>query len=74
MFKLREPKLVLKIRFLDFSIAPVFIVFQGVKISFDALVGHAGIYNLTQKNGHIFAIVYSSKCVSVFLHQTLLFV
>ena len=24
-----------------------------------------------QKNGYTFAIVYSSKCVSVFLHQTL---
>ena len=25
-----------------------------------------------QKNGYTFAIVYSSTCVSVFLHQTLL--
>ena len=29
-------------------------------------------YSLIQKNGYTFAIVYSSKCVSVFLNQTLL--
>ena len=28
-------------------------------------------YSLIQKNGYTFAIVYSSKCVSVFLNQTL---
>ena len=28
-------------------------------------------YSLFQKNGYIFAIVYSSKCVTVFLNQTL---
>ena len=30
------------------------------------------LYSLMQKNGYIFALVYSSNCVSVFLHQTLL--
>ena len=30
-----------------------------------------GKYSLMQKIGYTFAIVYSSKCVSVFLHQTL---
>ena len=29
-------------------------------------------YSLMQKNGYTFAIVHSSKCVSVFLHQTIL--
>ena len=28
-------------------------------------------YSLMQKNGYTFATIYSSKCVSVFLHQTL---
>ena len=28
------------------------------------------MYSLMQKNGYTFATVYSSKCVSVFLHQT----
>ena len=28
-------------------------------------------YSLIQKNGYTFATVYSNKCVSVFLHQTL---
>ena len=28
-------------------------------------------YSLIQKNGYTFAIVYSSKCVSVFLNQTI---
>ena len=37
----RELQLVLKIRFLAFSTAPSYIVFQGVKFSLNALVGHA---------------------------------
>ena len=31
----------------------------------------AFIYSLIQKNGDTFAIVYSNKCVTVFLNQTL---
>ena len=30
------------------------------------------MYSLMQKNGYTFATVYNSKCVSVFLHQTIL--
>ena len=29
------------------------------------------MYSLMQKNGYTFATVYNSKCVSVFLHQTI---
>ena len=37
----REPKFILKIRFLAFSTAPILMVFQGVEVSFDTNSGRA---------------------------------
>ena len=45
--------------------------FTNPLIQFDIKVNYDGKYSLMQKNGYTFTIVYSSKCVSVFLHQTL---
>ena len=43
--------------------------FQSRKTVFVTIISNN--YSLMQKNGYTFTIVYISKCVSVFLHQTL---